>query len=142
MNTAVQTKPTINYKPSTGIPLPANTGVNYPSRNYTPLQRWAEQGHAHELSIQLKEDKENLREFGESIARAIHSNRTRTELTMNEIKRSLPRYATKKPHTRSETGTGRRSDLLELLLNKKSSNYEPLMQAIRKWQDNLRNICP
>ncbi|VDL59039.1 unnamed protein product, partial [Hymenolepis diminuta] len=127
----------------TKIPMPKNRHANYPSRN-TPIERWSterwsKQREAHELSMQLKADKENLREFGESVSRAVHLNRSDRKMTLNEIKKNLFRYDTRKPHTRSETATGRRSDLLELPINKKSANYEPLMQAIRKWQDNLRN---
>ncbi|VDL58349.1 unnamed protein product, partial [Hymenolepis diminuta] len=127
----------------TKIPMPKNRHANYPTRN-TPVERWSterwsKQKDAHELYKQLKDDKENLREFGESVARAVHLNRSESKVTLNEIKKNLHRYDTRKPHTRSQTVTGRRSDLLQLPLNKKSSNYESLMEAIRKWQDNLRN---
>lgn len=113
----------------TKIPMPKNQHANYPSRNTSierwSTERWSRHKHAQELYMQLEEDEENLREFGESVARAIHTNRSESKLSLDEIKENLSRYATQKPHTRSETATGRRSDLLELPLNKKSSNYEP-----------------
>lgn len=140
---AMTHKPQIHRHYTSGIPIPAYSGPSYPSRNMPverwTAERWAKQRHAHELSMQLREDQENLREFGESVARAIHLNRNQSKVTLNEIKNNLSRYATRRPHTRSETATGRRSDLLELPLDKNNANYEPLMEAIRKWQNSLRN---
>ncbi|KAM3173835.1 hypothetical protein ACTXT7_011783 [Hymenolepis weldensis] len=139
LHTAIQTKPVINYRLPTGILRPANTSITYPTRKYTPAEQWARHKEANELFMQLRNEKENLKAFGEQVARAVHLNQNKTQLTVNEIKWNLHRYTTRRPHTRSETATGRRSDLLKLPLDKKSANYEPLMQAIRKWQDNLRN---
>ncbi|VDL65127.1 unnamed protein product [Hymenolepis diminuta] len=64
----------------TKISMPKNRHANYPTRN-TPVERWTterwgKQRHAHDLSMQLKADKDNLREFGESVARAVHLNRS------------------------------------------------------------------
>ncbi|KAM3180374.1 hypothetical protein ACTXT7_016400 [Hymenolepis weldensis] len=126
----------------TKIPMPKKPHANYPTRN-TSAERWTTERasnfrKARDYYVDLKEEKVNLEQFGDSVARAIRLNSTNKKLSVNDIKRNLHRYDTGKPHTRSETATGRRSDLLELTLNKKSANYESLMEAIRKWQDRLR----
>ncbi|VUZ38649.1 unnamed protein product [Hymenolepis diminuta] len=59
------------------------------------------------------------------------------KLTRKTIRNNLAQYTDCIPHTRSQRATGRQSDLLQLPMDKNSANCELLMEAIKKWQQNL-----
>ncbi|VDL63080.1 unnamed protein product [Hymenolepis diminuta] len=86
---------------------------------------------------QMQVDKAQLESTGQTITERLWQSIRDPKLTRTTIRRNLTRYTDRIPHTRSQTATGRRSGLLELPMDRKSAKYEPLMEAIKKWQQNL-----
>ncbi|VUZ51795.1 unnamed protein product [Hymenolepis diminuta] len=93
-----------------------------------------------ELREKVQRNKAQVDSLGKNISESIYKERNVPQLTRRDILNQLVNYSDKDrvPHTRSQTAVSRRSESLQLPMNKSDPNYEPLMEQIRKRQMNLR----